>query len=218
MILDNGEPVENAEGKYGPDLFVERINAFMERHRAEPFFVYYPMALTHGPFNPTPRSEDWAGDDRFRSSAGDYFGDMVEYMDEVVGRIVAKIDELGIRENTLILFFSDNGSPLETVSMMGDKQVKGGKGEPTDAGTRVPLIANWRGTTPAGCGQRRLDRFDRLVRDDRGAGRSRACRPTRPSTESASHPSFAASRETRKTSSSAGTTPNPAGVRSAFPS
>ncbi len=149
-IIDNGQLVENAKGKYGPDLYEEHINGFMERHKDEPFFVYYPMALTHGPFNPTPHSKTWETGDRLASSAKDNFGDMVEYMDEVVGRLVAKVDELGIRENTLILFFGDNGTPLEVTSMMGDKVVKGGKGEPTDAGTHVPLIANWKGTTPAG--------------------------------------------------------------------
>lgn len=148
-ILDNGQPVDGA-GKYGPDLYVDHINAFMEAHKYEPFFVYYPMALTHGPFNPTPRSADWAEGDRLRSNPKDYFGDMVEYMDHCVGRVVGKLDELGLRENTLILFFSDNGSPRETASMRNGALVQGGKGLPTDAGTHVPFIANWKGVTPEG--------------------------------------------------------------------
>jgi arylsulfatase A-like enzyme len=148
-ILDNGQPVDGA-GKYGPDLYVDHIHAFMEAHKDEPFFVYYPMALTHGPFNPTPQSKDWAEGDRLRSSAEDYFPDMVEYMDRCVGRVVDKIDSLGLRENTLILFFSDNGSPRETASMQNGKRVQGGKGLPTDAGTLVPFIANWRGVSPEG--------------------------------------------------------------------
>lgn len=154
VILDNGKPVENTEDRYGPDLYTAHINQFMENHvrdhAEQPFFVYYPMVLTHGPFNPTPHSADWATDDRLKSDPKKYFGDMVEYMDEVIGRIVAKIDELGVRENTLILYFSDNGSPKETAAMMGQTEVKGGKGDPTDAGTRVPLIANWKGVTPGG--------------------------------------------------------------------
>ena len=149
VILDNGQPVDGA-GKYGPDLYVDRINRFMESHKDEPFFVYYPMALTHGPFNPTPDSADWAEGDRLRSSADDYFGDMVEYMDKCVGRIVSKVDELGLRQDTLILFFSDNGSPKNTASMQHGKLVQGGKGLPTDAGTHVPLIANWKGVAPEG--------------------------------------------------------------------
>ncbi|MBI1355033.1 MAG: sulfatase-like hydrolase/transferase [Acidobacteria bacterium] len=148
-VVDNAKPVEDAKGLYGPDLYVEHIERFMEAHRAEPFFVYYPMALTHGPFNPTPDSADWAGGDRLASSPKN-FHDMVEYMDKCVGRVTAKLDELGLREKTLILFFSDNGSPRETTSDLNGKPIQGGKGLPTDAGTRVPLIANWTGVTPEG--------------------------------------------------------------------
>ena len=146
VIVDNGTFVENTSGKYGPDLYTEHINDFMGRHRDEPFFVYYPMALTHGPFNPSPRSQAWAEGDRFESSSKKYFGDMVEYMDEVVGRIVDRLDELGLRENTLLLFYGDNGTPRGVQSKMGERVVDGGKGMPTDAGTRVPLIANQPGT------------------------------------------------------------------------
>jgi arylsulfatase A len=63
---------------------------------------------------------------------------------------VAHIDRLGLRDNTLILFYSDNGTPREIESRMGDRVIRGGKGETTDAGTHVPMIANWRGAAPAG--------------------------------------------------------------------
>ncbi len=149
VVLENGNYREDLDGKYGPDVYTDFITGFMDRHRDQPFFVYYPMALTHGPFNPTPHSEDWEGGDRLNSDTK-YFGDMVEYMDVVVGRIVDKIDQLGLRERTLILFYSDNGSPRQVQSNIGDQVIQGGKGLPTDAGTRVPLIANWKGTTPAG--------------------------------------------------------------------
>jgi arylsulfatase A len=148
VIQQNGKYLENTEGKYGPDIFTDYINDFVERHRDEPFFVYYPMALTHGPFQPTPHSPDW--ETNRHQSHPKYFGDMVEYMDTVIGRIVEKLDALELRENTLLLFFGDNGSPREVTSRLGSKAIQGGKGLPTDAGTRVPLIANWRGTTPGG--------------------------------------------------------------------
>jgi len=148
VIQQNGIYLEDTKWKYGPDIFTDYINDFIEQHQNEPFFVYYPMALTHGPFQPTPHSEDW-NKDRHRKGI-QYFGDMVEYMDTLVGRIVRKLDELGLRENTLLLFFSDNGSPREITSHLGDKEIRGGKGFSTDAGTRVPLIANWKGTAPAG--------------------------------------------------------------------
>ncbi|MCP5112723.1 MAG: sulfatase-like hydrolase/transferase, partial [bacterium] len=149
VILANGKYRTDTKGKYGPDLYTDYINNFMERHADEPFFVYYPMALTHGPFNPTPLSEAWKTGDPFESHPR-FFGDMVEYMDLVVGRIVKKLDDLGLREKTLVIFFSDNGTPWQVTSRMGDREVKGGKGETTDAGTRVPLIVNWKGTTPEG--------------------------------------------------------------------
>jgi arylsulfatase A-like enzyme len=148
VIQQNGKYLENTEGKYGPDIFTDYINDFIERHQDEPFFVYYPMVLTHGPFQPTPHSGDWEAN-RHRNNRA-YFGDMVEYMDTVIGRIVQKLDELGLRENTLLLFLGDNGSPREVTSRLGDQEIQGGKGLPTDAGTRVPLIVNWTGTTPSG--------------------------------------------------------------------
>ncbi|MEZ5394561.1 MAG: sulfatase-like hydrolase/transferase [Bryobacterales bacterium] len=148
-IIDNGKPVDGA-GKYGPDLYVDHINGFMEQHKDEQFFVYYPMALTHGPFNPTPESADWADGDRLRSDMKAYFGDMVEHMDACVGRVVDKIDALGLREDTLILYFSDNGTPKGVTSIQNGKPVDGGKGMPTDAGTHVPLIASWKGVSPPG--------------------------------------------------------------------
>jgi arylsulfatase A len=97
---------------------------------------------------------------------------MVEDMDRIVGNITAALDRLGLREKTAILFTTDNGSPARyltrvehqggklrrhhqpVISQMGDKDVPGGKGQMTDAGTRVPLVANWPGTTPGGrvCG------------------------------------------------------------------
>src|SRR5690606_4055555 len=96
MIQENGRPVPDTDGKYGPDLYVDYINGFMERNQDEPFFVYYPMALTHDPFNPTPHSADWAEGDRLANDPDKYFGDMVEYMDYSIGRIVDKLEELGL--------------------------------------------------------------------------------------------------------------------------
>ena len=148
-IEENGRLVPDTKGKYGPDLYVDYINGFMERNKDEAFFVYYPMALTHDPFNPTPRSADWAEGDRLKNDTK-YFPDMVEYMDYCIGRVVDKLDELGLRENTLVIYYSDNGSPRPTTSMLGDTAIPGGKGAPTDAGTRVPLVINWPGHVPPG--------------------------------------------------------------------
>ena len=150
IVLENGKFRQDTQGKYGPDVFADYVCDFMERHRKQPFFAYFPMALTHGPFVPTPESKQWADKGRRHKSDPGYFKDMVEYMDKVVAQIVRKVDQLGIREDTLILFFSDNGSPRNISSRVRGQVVQGGKGLTTDAGTRVPLIANWKGTTPVG--------------------------------------------------------------------
>jgi arylsulfatase A len=142
-IADNGE-VKQYPAEYGPDVYTERITDFIDQNADKPFFIYYPMALTHGPFNPTPLSDTWESDNRLENDEK-YFGDMVEYMDVVVGRIIDKLNEHKLRENTLVLFFSDNGSPWTIYSETIHGKVKGGKGEMNEAGTRVPLIANWPG-------------------------------------------------------------------------
>ncbi len=110
--------------------------------------VYYPMMLTHGPYQPTPNSRDWdpkaIGEEVNRDKA--HFGNMVEYMDKLVGKLVAKLDELKIRDNTLLIFIGDNGTGAGTESMMGDRRVVGAKGKTISTGMHVPLIVNW----PAG--------------------------------------------------------------------
>jgi arylsulfatase A-like enzyme len=75
---------------------------------------------------------------------------MVEYMDKLVGRIVGKLEDLGIRENTLILFLGDNGTHPSQNSQFRGKPFRGGKSFLTSAGTHVPLIVNWKGRFEGG--------------------------------------------------------------------
>ena len=148
-VLD--EPSRVYPGAYGPDVFVTAIEDFMARHRDQPFFVYYPMVLTHDPFQPTPDHPDYADFDPASGVNNPvYFQDNVAYMDKIVGRIVRRLDELGLRENTLLLFTGDNGTDRKVTSDVGTRRVRGNKGYPTAAGTHVPLIANWPGTIMPG--------------------------------------------------------------------
>ncbi|HYE19834.1 MAG TPA: sulfatase-like hydrolase/transferase [Tepidisphaeraceae bacterium] len=151
----NGKEVDYTDGEYGPDLVNDFVRDFVRRHRDEPFFLYYPMTLTHDPFQPTPDSKDWdpkaKGEQVNRKPA--HFADMVAYMDKLIGKLVATLDETGTRQNTLILFVGDNGTGKGIRSLMGERLVVGGKGTTTDAGTHVPLIVNWPAgmTTPRVC-------------------------------------------------------------------
>lgn len=149
----NGKPTDYSNGEYGPDVASDFICDFMERNKEKPFFVYYPMILTHCPFEPTPDSTDWdpksKGSKSYKGNAK-YFGDMVTYMDKIVGKLAAKLDKLGLRNNTLILFTGDNGTDKPIVSTMNGRKVAGRKGGMTDGGTRVPLIASWPGVISRG--------------------------------------------------------------------
>lgn len=149
----DGKAVDFSDGEYGPDVVSDYACQFMEDNRDHPFLLYYPMILTHCPFCPTPHSDDWDPESRgSKTYKGDakYFGDMVGYMDHIVGKLVNKLEELGLREQTLILFTGDNGTDRPVVSMMGDREIAGAKNRTTDGGTHVPLIANWPGRIPEG--------------------------------------------------------------------
>ena len=149
----NGEPKKYTNGEYGPDILSDFICDFIEENKEVPFFAYYPMVLTHCPFVPTPDSEDYDPEDpgslTYKGEAK-YFSDMVSYMDKLVGKIAAKVDELGISENTLIIFTGDNGTDQPIVSMLRGEKYPGGKHNTKDNGTWVPLIMRWDNTIEAG--------------------------------------------------------------------
>ena len=153
----NGEKSDFFDGEYGPDIINEHVLDFIDRHQDEPFFVYYPMILPHWPFEPTPDSPDWdpearREDSEERPGKGNetYFGDMIEYIDKLVGQVIYKLEESGLRDNTLVIFTSDNGTEQGVTSLVNGEEFVGGKLNSTDAGTHVPLIANWPGVVPGG--------------------------------------------------------------------
>ena len=119
--------VKAQKEKYGSDISVDFILDFLRRHKNEPTFVYYPMALPHWPMVPTPDSEEWKDTMRRHDENVRYFCDMMVYMDKLVGCLMSGLDELGLRENTLVLIYSDNGTHLEVSSKMGDTVIHGEK-------------------------------------------------------------------------------------------
>lgn len=141
----NGKPVDYTSGEYGPDVVTDFLCGFMERNKDQPFLAYYPMILPHYPFVPTPDSAN----PKNKNKTGNFI-DMVTYVDKMVGKLDTKLDELGIRENTLVVFIGDNGTFAGISSQLGGKEVLGGKGTMTDAGTHVPMIASWPGTIHPG--------------------------------------------------------------------
>ncbi len=143
LIEQNGTFLERNIDDYGPDIFANYILDFIERKKDESFFVYYPMVLVHDPFVPTPDSKEWKSHDSRSKRDTTYFKDMVAYTDKIVGKIVGKLKELKISDNTIVIFTGDNGTHPSIISNTLERVVKGGKGNTIDAGTHVPLIISW---------------------------------------------------------------------------
>ncbi len=137
------------KGEHGSDVFADYAVEFIERHRGKPFFLYYPMNLTHDPFVPTPHSRAHPASAKERSDPA-WFADMVAYMDHLAGRISAAVNRNGIAGDTLFIFTGDNGTHRSITTETRGGPVRGGKGTTTAAGTHVPLIAHWEGVSPGG--------------------------------------------------------------------
>ncbi|QEG41694.1 sulfatase-like hydrolase/transferase [Roseimaritima ulvae] len=127
-------------GGYGEDVWGDKILDFLDRHPDQPSFVYYPMALPHWPFQPTPRSSDW---DPHQPQPTDlrYSVDMIEYMDTAVGNLLGGLQQRDRADDTIVVFYSDNGTHLDVFSKLKDgRTIQGGKATPQQTGIHVPLI------------------------------------------------------------------------------
>jgi arylsulfatase A-like enzyme len=120
------------------ERYTEEAIAFIDRHRARPFFLYLPHHAVHFPIYP---GKAWAG----RSPHG-YYADWVEEMDAGVGKVLDALRERGLAERTLVLFTSDNGGTPRGLNT----PLRGHKGSTWEGGMRVPTLAWWPGRIPAG--------------------------------------------------------------------
>jgi arylsulfatase A len=147
----NGKPHDYTKGEYGPDLVSNYALDFITRKKDEPFFLYYPLMLTHAPYDATPDSADYATAVSGQGKTNyPHFADMVAYTDKLIGRLVAKLEELHLRENTVLLVLGDNGTGRGTPTKFKGRDVVGGKGTTTMWGTHVPAIGNWPGHFASG--------------------------------------------------------------------
>ncbi|MEM0964588.1 MAG: sulfatase-like hydrolase/transferase [Verrucomicrobiota bacterium] len=169
VVVKNGKRVntkgidpETGRRFYGPDLFNRYAIDFIERNQDRPFFLYYSMVLVHDEHTPTPDTEpdsvfdDYDNDYRrhakaMRGDRPEFFPDMLAYTDKMIGKVLDKLEELDLDENTLVLVMGDNGTKESFTHILPDGTVfKGDKGSNKEGGMHVPLLLMAPGTVPAG--------------------------------------------------------------------
>jgi arylsulfatase A-like enzyme len=143
-------------GKFGPDIYTDYLIHFMTEHKDRPMMLYFPMALTHGPLTTTPAEPD------VKTSLEKHKA-MVRYTDLLVGRICKSLDDLRIRDRTIIIFTTDNGSGGGLTGTINGRKIRGGKAKKTENGICAPYIVNCPGLVPQGVATDALTDFTDLL-------------------------------------------------------
>lgn len=123
------------EGAFGPDIFCDFINDFLEKHRDHPMFIYYPMVLTHTPFVHTPAEPGAAT--RFEKHRA-----MVRYTDLIIGKILTALENLELMDDTYLFITTDNGTTRSMIGERNEVYIRGGKAYLTENGINAPFLAH----------------------------------------------------------------------------
>ena len=131
------------ENEYMPDLMHKKMVEFLTKNKNNPFFAYYSMSHVHGEIMRTPDS---------KPTTTDFYEDNITYMDKLVGQLRTELDRLKLSENTILIFFSDNGTAggHSDAATIGGRRLSGQKGSMLEGGSLEPLIVYWPGVTPVG--------------------------------------------------------------------
>jgi len=139
------------EPTYLTDAFGREAVAFIDRNKARPFFLEVAFNAVHTPMDAT--DERLSRFSAIRDKTRRTYAAMLSAMDDAVGLILTKLRDLGLEENTLIFFFSDNGGPTmlgTTINGSDNAPLRGSKRTTLEGGIRVPFVASWKGKLPAG--------------------------------------------------------------------
>jgi len=136
------------DGEYFQDIMSEKVNAFIEENMDTTFFLYYAINMPHYPLQGTGKWRDYYDN---LDSPRDKYAACVSTVDERIGILLNKLDELDLREQTIIIFQSDHGHSTETRTFGGGGDAgpyRGAKFSFFEGGIRVPAIISWPGMIP----------------------------------------------------------------------
>jgi arylsulfatase A-like enzyme len=136
-----------AEPDYLTEAFQREAVAFIDRHKAQPFFLYLAFNAVHAPLQATTKYRE-----RFpevKDEKRQTFSAMLAAMDDAVGAVLAKVHDAGLDEKTLVFFISDNGGPTPQTTSRNDP-LRGTKATTWEGGIRIPFMIQWKGQLPSG--------------------------------------------------------------------
>lgn len=143
-LYRNGEEVFYP-GQYFPDLMLKEASEFLTENRDEPFFMYYAMNTPHYPYQGSPEWLKYYNEKGLKYPRNLYAA-FISTMDDKVGALMQKLEELGLRENTIVVYQSDNGYSTEERAHYGGGNAgvyRGSKFSLFEGGIRVPAAISW---------------------------------------------------------------------------